>query len=267
MAKLTDIWIQVSKDDQRIDFETAVNVTKEGIFTTTLPKDAVEKISEYGLELSRNRLGNPGYFEAKTLEELKKNIREKCLDALSRELVEDKLVIKYEILTECAYCKDTDGELVPDGYWLKERDGSGLTDKWVDGNSNRPNSCHTPGIRVWAKVYHKRRYRYQSGKELTVLKPYAAKRGRSDSSLDWINSLVGTCPSKGTSSMGFALSEKEYNRALQLLPEVDATEKNAQFFVTMHKMIFKMNELFAGFANPEFLTKYLEMNNVKELAL
>lgn len=37
MAKLTDLWICLLLDDQKINFKTPVSVTKEGVFTTTLP--------------------------------------------------------------------------------------------------------------------------------------------------------------------------------------------------------------------------------------
>lgn len=35
-----------------------VNVTKEGVFTTTLSKEDVDKIHSYGIKLPTNRLGN-----------------------------------------------------------------------------------------------------------------------------------------------------------------------------------------------------------------
>ena len=115
MAKVTDIWIHVESNGQKIDFETPVNVTKEGVFTTTLPTNAVEQIQKYGLVLRNNRIGNPGYFEAKTLDELKASIKATCNEALSRELVEEKLVIKYEICTKCNYLVDDNGDFVPNG--------------------------------------------------------------------------------------------------------------------------------------------------------
>lgn len=269
MAKVTDLWILVTKDDQKIDFQTPVNVTKDGIFTTTLPKEAVEKISEYGLELNRNRLGNPGYFEAKTLSELKINIKTKCLEALSRELVEDKMVIKYQINTECAYCKDADGEIVPNGLWLKKETEDNMTDRWVNGTGNgqfASYQAHTPSISVWACVFHKKKYRYQSGKEVTLLEKYEPKCSRSESAIDWINSLC-RCEPTHISRDKFGVNEKGRQLIYNRLPEVDATEKNAQFFKVMFQMLFKMNEMFSSFVNPDFLTEYLRMHDIKEISL
>lgn len=93
MAKVTDLRINISENGEKIQFETPVNVTKEGIFTTTLPRNAVDEIEKYGLTLRTNRLGNPGYFEAKTLDELTMSVKKVCREALSRELVEDKMII------------------------------------------------------------------------------------------------------------------------------------------------------------------------------
>lgn len=47
MGKLTDLQIYVLFDDQNISFKTPVSVTKEGVFTTTLPKEIVDKLLEY----------------------------------------------------------------------------------------------------------------------------------------------------------------------------------------------------------------------------
>ena len=268
MPKVTDLPIHVLRDDQCIQFSTPVNVTKEGVFTTTLPSDAVSKISEYGLELCRNRLGNIGYFEAKSLDELKKDIYKICEEALSRELIEDKLVIKYEIITSCTYCKDKDGELVPNGYWLKDKDPGQLIDNWVHGTANLfGNMPHIPSISVFAQIFHKKTYQYQSGKTLTVLEPYRPKNNLKDKSpIDWIASLCNTAPSRIANGY-HACSEKERKKYLESLPEVDATEHNAQFFVAMHQMIFKMNELFAGFANPSVLMEYLENNKTPQIKI
>ncbi len=93
MAKVTDLRINISENGEKIQFETPVNVTKEGIFTTTIPRNAVDEIEKYGVTLRTNRLGNPGYFEAKTLDELTMSVKKVCREALSRELVEDKIII------------------------------------------------------------------------------------------------------------------------------------------------------------------------------
>lgn len=266
MPKVTNIWIQVSENGEKIEFETPVNVTKEGVFTTTLPQNAVRAIEEYGVQLRKNRIGNPGYFEAKTLDELKADIRKTCREALSRELVEDHMVIKYEIRTDCYYCKDKDGTIVPNGGWLKEPIRNYIEVPWVKGTGNQNfagTRTHTPAISVWAGVYHKKKYTYSSGKEKVELERYFPKQ-KTDNPLDWINSLDGITFSEN-SRQTFAMSERETAYRLNKLPEVEATEKNAKFFVTMFKLIFKMNELFAGFSQPELLLEYLKKNDVNKI--
>ena len=265
MAKVTDLRINISENGEKIQFETPVNVTKEGIFTTTLPRNAVDEIEKYGVTLRTNRLGNPGYFEAKTLDELTMSVNKVCREALSRELVEDKMIIKYEIRTECSYCKDKDGTPVPNGYWLKEQTETNKSIPWVKGNGNQPNHYHTPSISVWACVFHKKKYIYKSGKEKIELERYYPNI-TTKNSLDWINSLIET-QTTFVSRTAFVPAERERNLILERLPEVEATEKNGQFFVTMFKLIFKMNELFSDFSSPETLLGFLENYSPKNKLL
>ena len=124
---------------------------------------------------------------------------------------------------------------------------------------------HTPSISVWAHVFHKRKYVYKSGKEQIVLENYHPNEKPGErTAIDWINSVMYTAPTRLTKN-SFVISEKERDREFRMLPEVDATEKNAQFFVTMLKLIFKMNELFGNFNKPETLLGYIQNNAVKEL--
>lgn len=263
MAKLTDLRIVVLQDDEKIAFTTPVNVTKEGLFTTTLPPEARQAIAEYGLDLPKGRTGTPGYFSAKQLDELERTIRATVLDALSRECVEDRLVIKYEIQTAGSYVKDEDGELLPNGYYVKDHkafeEGRAT---WQDGTITGF-SMHgvTPCLTVWAKVYHKRRYVYKSGKEKTEMTLYEGKDRKS--SLDWLNSTVHDIPAALNATL---MTSELKRRALEHLPEIEATEKNAAFFVTMYKLIFKANDLFKQFTDPKTLQAFLETNNINQLS-
>ena len=64
MAKLTDLHIVKLFDDDRIVFDTPVSVTKDGMFTTTLPREAAETLESYGPKLDVNRAGRAGFFSA-----------------------------------------------------------------------------------------------------------------------------------------------------------------------------------------------------------
>lgn len=81
MAALTTLNITEKNANNRLSVTVKVNVTKEGVFTTTLSKEDVDKIHSYGIELPTNRLGNEGYFNT-----MKKQSRlsEKSLTCLYR---------------------------------------------------------------------------------------------------------------------------------------------------------------------------------------
>lgn len=69
MGKLTDINIVARNDyGDKMEIITPVSVTKDGLFTTTLPEESVDKLLDYGVSMDKNRAGRTGYFSAKTLE-------------------------------------------------------------------------------------------------------------------------------------------------------------------------------------------------------
>ena len=56
MGKVTDLTITAFVDDikrERVSFTTPVSVRKDGVFTTTLPKEAVTGIGPAGAERMR----------------------------------------------------------------------------------------------------------------------------------------------------------------------------------------------------------------------
>lgn len=254
MAKLKDLNIVELSAGETIHLKTPVSVTQEGLFTTTLPADALEKLNPYGVPVRKNRLGNPGYFEADTLAALENEIHKFVKECISRELVEDKLVIKYKIATVCAYVRDEDGETVPNGSWVK--DHKAFEEKrasWIEGTASRNNRNYIPSFSVFAQVYHKKTYAYRSGLTITVYEEYKPPRfSRSDKAVDWLNSQVeGLKP------------DVDLKRALEWLPEVDATEENAVLFVSLIKLIWQANELFSRFMNPGALLEFLRNNKLQ----
>ena len=254
MAKLTDLHIVKLFDDDRIVFDTPVSVTKDGMFTTTLSKNVAEELESYGPKLEVNRAGRAGFFSADTLEGLRRKIEKAVDEAISKELVEDKLVIKYSVTTKCSYAIDTDGEIIPNGYWQKDpiqRMKDYGTD-WRKGNSNDPFRGNLPSVSVFARVFHKKTYAYRSGKTIQQLEIYRPeiKNGRGGS-IDWINSLCNISPSDN--SFGH---KEDYTHT----PEVDATEENAAMFVKLFKLIFQCNELFKDLNNPEYFLEVVAKN-------
>ena len=256
MPKLKDITVSVRTDKESISIKTPVSVTQDGHFTTTLPKEATDTILEYGVTLKANRVGTPGFFESDTLGGLHKEIEELLREAISRELVEDKLVIKYSVVTKGCYALDGDGEIIPNGLWSKDRKpGDDLSTNWREGNTDKNSTWGvTPTVSVFARVFHKRTYAYKSGKTLETLERYRPKDERAGSA-DWINSLCRLSYPGSFSSM------PDYTK----LPEVDATEENAALFVRLFKFIFSANEILRDFSDPDYLTAFVAANRVPEI--
>ena len=253
MGKLTDINVVARNEyGDSLNIETPVSVTKEGLFTTTLPQEAVNKLLDYGLELRANRMGRIGYFQAKTLDDLRKEIREFAEEALSRELVQEETVIKYQIKTSGSCYIDDDGEILPNGGWSKEQNYDYKTRKghWAEF-TERSDSLNksTPKLLVWAGVYDRKRYRFKSGKEITEMTKKKVERYREKkTSLAWLCDQPVVVP------------EGLYRGDTEHLPEVPATEENAAFFVKVLKFIYTANQLFTAFASQENVLAFIEAN-------
>lgn len=254
MAKLTDLHIVKLFDDDRIVFDTPVSVTKDGMFTTTLPREAAETLESYGPKLDVNRAGRAGFFSSDTLEGLRREIEKAVNEAISKELVEDKLIIKYSVTTKCSYAIDTDGEIIPNGCWRKDpvERGKEYGTDWREGNANSRSYGNLPTVSVFARVFHKRTYAYRSGRTIQKLEIYRPKiKDGRGSSIDWINSLCNI-----SSSDSIFDHKEDYTHT----PEVDATEENAAMFVRLFKLIFQCNELFKNLNIPEFFLEMVAKN-------
>ena len=253
MAKLTDLHIIKIFDDDRIVFDTPVNVTKDGMFTTTLPKEAADEIESYGPALAKNRAGRAGFFSSNTLEGLRCEIEKAVEEAISKELIEDKLVIKYQVTTKGSYALDTDGEIIPNGFWRKDADDrrQEYGTKWRNGNVENSLSGVTPTVSVYARVFHKKTYAYRSGRTIQQLEFYRpeVENGRGKS-IDWINSLTNIASFRQWNG------REDYSKA----SEIDATEENAEMFVKLFKLIFQCNELFKDMNNPEYMLAFIQNN-------
>lgn len=96
MAALTTLNITEKNANNSLSVTVKVNVTKEGVFTTTLSKEDVDKIHSYGIKLPTNRLGNEGYFNSIALSDLESQIREVLKRCLSYKIVEEDLRVTME---------------------------------------------------------------------------------------------------------------------------------------------------------------------------
>jgi len=220
-----------------------VSVTAEGVFTTTLSPEAVEFLDSCKVDTGRNRLRRHGYFENKTLQGLEKEVRATFEEAFSRELVETKVVIYYVIETACHYCLDVDGEVVPNGYWIKDRDDS-MGCLWEDGTKNDPFRRAGPfGLQVYVSPRIKNTYRYRSG----ASKEESARVSDTDAGeqllkddfyLRWLNDIV-------------KMSAPDHAD----IQELDYTPEIGKFFVGLVKGIFQLNERIKDFVTPKAIAE------------
>lgn len=214
----------IHRGKEEIKFSYDVNVSKDGTFSTTLPKEAVSKIEAYGVTLNKNRIGNPGYFSAKTMEELESNIYKAVEEAVSCELVSTEDVIKYQIMICASYCRngadETYTELYPNGKGLN---GNYI---WMDGNVRSDNLDRNPtSFSVYVKPVSLKRYRYKSGRERTEEGPIDERKYPEGSAIRFINSIVNVFPHKYIE-----------------VKRMPCTEENAEFFKKAIMSIWKLNE-------------------------
>lgn len=244
MAALTKLNIIERDKDNVLSINCSINVTKDGVFTTTLSKEDVNKIHEYGIKLPKNRVGNEGYFSDNTLSGLEDQLRKILKECLSFNIIEEKPVIRYQIEISCLYSLDKNFKIVPNPTkeWTgldynKGECGWIIGTKQIDANNK---SCF--GIQVYAKPFLKQVGRYASGKERIEYKSLEVEKG---SNVDWLNSL--SCMSTVDSFIN--------------IKEVECTEKTARVFVEMIKSICKINEQIKDLINPDGIRRIGE--NIK----
>lgn len=229
-------------EKKELEFKFDTNVTKEGIFTTTLPAEIAKIFMDAGIRLQRNQLKNYGYFSDSTYDGLLKQVREIGKEYMSRELVSEKTVIRYSISTSCAYCLDIDGKIVPNGQfqWTKTEDYS-----WKNGTLVQHAAQPRPfGFQIFAKPFIRKDYKYRSGKTVTeydMLTSFGGSRVKKDQ--QWLQWLEAVC------------SMDEPNDEIK---EIEYNEYVAKFFVDMIKSICMINEKIKDFIEPESIKKIAE---------
>lgn len=222
-----------AKETDELKFTYQISVTKDGKFTTTLPKDIAQKFKDVGISILTNRLGNIGYYEEDTLDELQKKIKDICSEYTSEEIIEEKLVIRFAIRTTAAYCLDNEKNIIPNGGWAK-----GGEYLWREGtimqNANYP---HSFGFEVYAQIFLKQVKGFKSGREKTEYKKYRAD-SKGDYFIYYLNEFCAIKPPDNTQ-----------------IQEVDCTPDTAKFFVDLLLSICRVNEKIKDFLNPEAITE------------
>lgn len=239
MAKLTTLTIKEKNDNNSLSVTVAVNVTKEGLFTTTLSKEDLDKIHSYKIKLPVSRLGNEGYFNSTSLSNLESQIREVLERCLSYRIVEEVPVIKYQLETLCSFAYGKNGDIVPNpsAEWTGNNDNI----EWRYGTSCLDAFNAQPfGFSIYAKPFLKRIIEYGNGETKTEYDKLSTEKGTYTHWLDCV-----TCMS--------------YNRHKPVM-EVECNECTSKLFVDMVKSICNISEQVKSFVNPEQIKAIAESN-------
>jgi len=245
MPKITDNHCETEK----ITFKYSINVDKEGLFSTTLPKEIVEKLESAQIRLNTNRLNNKGYFCDVTLEGLRKKIKEVVEQYSKREMVEEKIVLRYSIDTFCSYCKTKKGLIVPNGNWEAEankKEGY----HWLEGTLNKKHSTKNDpfGFSVYVEPRLLRRWRFPNGDIKEESEGLEGDMIEKNSTLDWLDSLCSM--------------DDDYRE----VKCIDYTEETGLFFKNMIIYICEMNEKLKLVFNDDFdIQKAIDEKGLKAL--
>jgi hypothetical protein len=251
MAKLkreTLVFDGAERREFSVTFDVYVN--KDGSFTTTLPADTVKLFEDANINVQRNQLGNKGYYSATSYEGLLKDVKEVCMEFMSREMILEKIVVRYCIQTRCSYSFDKDGNIIPNpsptysgvpNKWNKEECHDESFAKWHGGNIDVNSVNPTPfGLLIYAKAFVKRDFKYKSGKTKTEYTQMCYGGEIAEQALEngyflkWLTDVPCiTIPEKA------------------VIKEIDYTENICEFFVNMIKSICVMNEKIKDFLDPD----------------
>jgi len=187
--------------EKEINFKYDISVSKDGIFSTMLPKDVSELFANANVDMARNRLYNKGYISGSTIKDVTDAVKSICQEYLSRELVSKTLILKYGIETRAAYCLGNDGEIYPNGRFKEAivKDDSyanGGYANWKNGtvsmNATSPNNY---GILIFVEPLNKLVYKYKSGK-IKIEYTQVNRDDGNDKILHWLANLTTISPNK-----------------------------------------------------------------------
>jgi len=139
-------------------------------------------------------------------------------------LKENKIVLLYSINTVCSYCKNKNGEIVPNGLWESKANGV-AGHKWISGTEEHNSNNGAPyGLSLYVKPRMLNVWEFPDKTEYREYLPLEAKDIVEGSTLDWLNSLCGM-ESKNTNTK-----------------EIDYDESIGMFFKRSIIGICNMNE-------------------------
>ena len=177
----------------KLTFEYFVNVNKDGLFTAYLPEEVISRLEKYGINVLRGRGGRKGFFEARSLGEIEESISSQIQKFSEKKLVLSKIVLRYEIVTNCCYCKTKNGEIIPNGCWDKENKEAGC--KWHEGTeSMNASSRNAYGFSIYVEPRRLNKWVYPDKTEHREYLGLEDDDIEEGSTLDWLNSVCAMRP-------------------------------------------------------------------------
>ena len=139
--------------------------------------------------------------------------------------MESKIVLRYDIITTCAYCKTKTGEIVPNGGWeIRKNKTDGH--HWLEGNT-QTDSCHMApyGFNIYVEPQKLTRWIFPDKTEHKEYLNLEDDEVKDDSTLDWLNSIC-------------SITYMEENR----IKDIDYTEEVGLFFKNTILYVCNLNE-------------------------
>jgi len=175
--------------------------------------------------LSQNRRYNYGYFGADSLRELEKKVEQEADKYSKKELVDEKIIVRYAVDTSCSYCKGVSGKLYPNGGWEQDAEGHENGYHWEEGTKPRSYGVGSYSFEVGFEIKKVKTWKFPNGEKSKEYLRLEESEIKEDKLLYWLNSLCSLYPSSSSS-----IKEIEYTKEIGLL------------FKNMVLFIFNINE-------------------------
>lgn len=233
---------EMYKEPPALDFNLDIYVSQGGDFTATLPEDVAELIMKSGIELRTNgiRGGRKGFFTGGTFNELMMKINGVMKQFVSKTLISEMIIIKYNVQSLCRYA--TDGkDFTP--YVTYSNTSKKNEVFFKDKKGTEEIHATNPGMygfSVYTKPVWRRIYRYANGLEKTFYEG-VYEVGDHQENLRYLLNIH---------------CQKEVGP----LKEIPYTEETAAFFVNIYKAIFKINEMVVDKVSPEAIGEIVANN-------
>lgn len=245
MPSLGKTKVRSGDRDDYIETEFTINVTADGLFTTTLNEDIVNTLTSVKIELRPNKRGRLGFFSSNTRDGLVKEVKHVLDEYMSSEVIEEKIVIKYAFATVASFGFALSGDIVPNMGW---REDGPLNEElhWQDGTiRTHAADPHPVGVQMYVKPYKKIVSKFKSGKIKEIYKrmtPFGSSEVEGDDKyyLKWLEGIASTKPPFGAK-----------------VHEIDYTEERAKFFVNTFKSLCKIAHTIAQFEEPDHLLEVI----------